>query len=146
MKPKPVEETQSSKITAALVSVGGSPAPVLHVLRQHRPSHVWYFCSAATRANAIICLIHQADYLLDQQLTALEQAFIEEGGYSEQLATARLARRQSRRDQSDRADPIPRCPQCGKPMALRTAKTGSHAGRQFWGCTAYPDCKGTVEL
>jgi len=106
----------------------------------------------ATRANAIICLIHQANYLLDQQITALEQAFIEEGGYSEQLATARLLRRQSRRDPSNpsdpsaRADPVPRCPQCGAPMALRTAKTGPHAGHQFWGCTAYPACKGTAEL
>lgn len=44
--------TPPPTITAALVSVGGSPAPVLHVLRQHRPAHVWYFCSAATRANA----------------------------------------------------------------------------------------------
>jgi CRISPR-associated protein (TIGR02710 family) len=40
------------QITAALVSVGGSPEPVLHVLRQHRPAHVWYFCSAGSRANA----------------------------------------------------------------------------------------------
>jgi len=39
-------------ITAALVSVGGSPAPVLHVLRQHRPAHVWYFCSFTSRAIA----------------------------------------------------------------------------------------------
>lgn len=103
----------------------------------------------AIRANAIICLIHQTNYLLDQQLTALEQAFIEEGGYSEQLATARLQRRSQPRDPSDPSDPsdpIPRCPRCGKPMALRTAKTGNHAGRQFWGCTAYPECKGTVEL
>jgi len=102
----------------------------------------------AVRANTIICLIHQANYLLDQQLTALEQAFIEEGGYSEQLATARLARRSRRNpsDPSDPSDPIPQCPQCGKPMALRTAKTGPHAGRQFWGCTGYPDCKGVVEL
>lgn len=100
----------------------------------------------AVRANAIICLIHQANYLLDQQLTALEHAFIEEGGYSEQLAAARLTRRQNRRNPSDPSDPIPRCPQCGKPMTLRTARSGTHAGRQFWGCTAYPDCKGTVEL
>jgi restriction system protein len=106
----------------------------------------------AIRANAIICLIHQANYLLDQQITALEQAFIEEGGYSEQLATARLARRShAKQDPSDRSDPLdhaepPRCPQCGSLMALRTAKTGKRAGSQFWGCTAYPDCKGTVEL
>jgi restriction system protein len=102
----------------------------------------------AVRANAIICLIHQANYLLDQQITALEQAFIEEGGYSEQLAIARLQRRSGPvpADPSDRSDPIPRCPQCGKPMVLRTAKSGQNAGRQFWGCTAYPDCKGVVEL
>ena len=36
-------------ITTALVSVGGSPAPVLLTLRQHRPTHVWYFCSAGSR-------------------------------------------------------------------------------------------------
>lgn len=102
----------------------------------------------AVRANAIICLIHQANYLLDQQITALEQAFITQGGYSEQLATERL-RQRSRRDPpdpSDQSDPVPRCPQCGKPMALRTAKTGQRAGQQFWGCTDYPACKGTVPL
>ncbi len=100
---------------------------------------------AAVRASATLCLIHQANYLLDQQISALEQAFIEEGGYSEQLATARLAHRSSS-DRSDRSDLIPRCPRCGKPMALRTAKTGKHAGRQFWGCTAYPECKGIAEV
>lgn len=104
---------------------------------------------AATRANALICLIHQTNYLLDQQITALEQAFIEEGGYSEQLATARLAHRTRPRDPSEPShpsDPIPRCPQCGKPMALRTAKTGKNAGSQFWGCIGYPDCKGTAPI
>jgi hypothetical protein len=77
---------------------------------------------------------------------------IDEGGYSEQLATARLARRQTapaRTAPSNRAhpaDPIPSCPNWGEPMALRTARAGANPGRQFWGCTAYPDCKGTVEL
>lgn len=42
----------SPAIRAALVSVGGSPAPVLHVLRQHRPAHVWYFCSPDSRKVA----------------------------------------------------------------------------------------------
>jgi four helix bundle suffix protein len=105
----------------------------------------------AIRANAAICLIHQANYLLDQQLAALEEAFIEGGGYSEQLATARLAHRtrsthSDRPDRPDPADPIPKCPQCAKPMALRTAMTGKQAGSQFWGCTGYPDCRGTAEL
>jgi restriction system protein len=92
----------------------------------------------AIRANALICLINQANTLLDRQIEALEQQFIEGGGYSEQLATARLAARQEKKT----SDPVPACGQCGKPMALRTAKTGKNAGKQFWGCTAYPDCKG----
>jgi restriction system protein len=96
----------------------------------------------AVRANALICLIHQANTLLDRQIAALEREFIEEGGYSEQLATARLAHR--RQGKSD--DPIPPCPQCGKPMALRTAQKGRNAGKQFWGCTAYPECKGVVDI
>ena len=36
------------------------------------------------------------------------------------------------------------CPLCGQPMVLRTARRGTHAGTQFWGCTGYPKCRGTV--
>lgn len=101
----------------------------------------------AVRANALICLINQANYLLDQQIASLEKQFVEGGGYSEQLAAARLAERGRRKqDQTDQTDLIPACPQCGKPMVLRTAKTSKNAGKQFWGCSEYPDCKGVVEL
>lgn len=34
----------------------------------------------AVRANAVICLIHQANYLLDQQIEALERQFVAGGG------------------------------------------------------------------
>jgi len=97
----------------------------------------------AVRANAIICLIHQANYLLDHQIDALERQFIEGGGYSEQLAAARLTERQKGKDKPDN---IPPCPKCGKPLVLRTAKSGKNAGKQFWGCSAYPECKGAVEV
>jgi four helix bundle suffix protein len=103
---------------------------------------------AAIRANATICLIHQVNYLLDRQIAALEAAFVEGGGYSEQLATERL--RQRRKDQTDPTDQTdlkpPACPQCGGLMALRTAKTGKNTGSQFWGCTGYPECKGTSPI
>jgi four helix bundle suffix protein len=99
----------------------------------------------AIRANALICLINQTNYLLDKQIAALEAQFIKEGGYSEQLAAARLAER-NRQKQDQPADPIPSCPQCGKAMVLRTAKKGTRAGKQFWGCSAYPDCTGLVEV
>ena len=102
----------------------------------------------AIRANALLCLINQANYLLDKQIEALEAQFIEEGGYSEQLAVARLAERNRKKNghPSDLSDPIPSCPKCGKPMALRTAQKGKQTGKQFWGCSGYPECKGIVDI
>ena len=44
-------------------------------------------------ANCLLCLIHQANYLLDHQLQALEKAFVTEGGYTENLFKRRLAQR-----------------------------------------------------
>jgi restriction system protein len=40
-------------------------------------------------ANAAICLIHQTNYLLDQQLRALEKEFLKEGGFTERLYRVR---------------------------------------------------------
>ncbi len=37
----------------------------------------------------------------------------------------------------------PECPRCGAAMQLRTARQGAHAGRNFWGCSTYPKCRGT---
>ena len=51
-----------------------------------------------------------------------------------------------RNHQSDWSDQIPACPKCGKPMALRTAQKGKQAGKQFWGCSGYPECKGLVDI
>lgn len=33
------------------------------------------------------------------------------------------------------------CPWCGKELVLRTAKQGVHAGRQFYGCSGFPNCR-----
>jgi four helix bundle suffix protein len=45
-------------------------------------------------ANIIVCLIHQANYLLDCQIRQLEQAFLDEGGLRERMTRARLQARQ----------------------------------------------------
>ena len=37
------------------------------------------------------------------------------------------------------ADETMTCPKCGSPMRKRNGKTGA-----FWGCTTYPQCKGTL--
>lgn len=55
--------------------------------------------SAETAANVLICLIHQTNYLLDQQLRQLERRFLKEGGFTERLYHARRAQREDpRRD------------------------------------------------
>ena len=41
-------------------------------------------------ANIAICLIHQTNYLLDQQLKTLEKEFVEQGGLRERMTKARL--------------------------------------------------------
>ncbi len=41
-------------------------------------------------ANIALCLIHQANYLLDQQLRRLEQDFLKDGGLRERITKARL--------------------------------------------------------
>lgn len=49
--------------------------------------------SPEVAANTLICLIHQAIYLLKQQLCTLERNFIAEGGFTERLYRVRSARR-----------------------------------------------------
>ncbi len=53
--------------------------------------------SAETAANTLVCLIHQTNYLLDQQLRQLEQQFLEQGGFTERLYQARSQSRMGRR-------------------------------------------------
>lgn len=38
------------------------------------------------------------------------------------------------------------CPLCGGTMTLRTARYGSSAGNDFWGCLMFPSCKGSLNL
>ncbi len=57
------------------------------------------FCEtrpAEVVANIAICLIHQANYLLDQQIRRLEQDFVKEGGLRERMTRARLQYRNKR--------------------------------------------------
>ena len=44
-------------------------------------------------AHIAICLIHQTNYLLDQQLSRLERDFVEQGGLRERMTRVRLAYR-----------------------------------------------------
>ncbi len=132
----------------------------------------------AVRANAAICLIHQASFLLDQRIATLDgsapdrarghngeptevpassnqpPAHANNGTVAAQPVMPPPSSVQSFASQAPAVVPDaptssvtgPRCPKCGKQMALRTAKQGRKAGQNFWGCTGYPDCKETARM
>ena len=55
---------------------------------------------AETIANIAICLIHQTNYLIDQQLRSLEKSFVEKGGLRERMTRVRLAERGKKRNEN----------------------------------------------
>lgn len=105
---------------------------------------------AAVRANAIICLLHHASLLLDRQIVALEVAGREVGDNGPSRPSDQPHPRTRvpppRSNPGDQNEPPPVCPKCDAAMVLRTAKGGKSPGSQFWGCTQYPQCKGTAPL
>lgn len=50
-----------------------------------------YINNPESAANAMVCLINQTNQLLDQKLRWLEQQFVQEGGFRENLLKKRLA-------------------------------------------------------
>jgi four helix bundle suffix protein len=80
-------------------------------------------------ANALVVLVQRTISLLGKQLQSLEAAFLKDGGIRERMTQARVAARDS---------DSPACPDCGKSMRMRTSTRGP-----FWGCSGYPECRGT---
>ena len=93
-------------------------------------------------ANAMLCAVNQAAYLLKRQLESQSREFLEKGGFTENLHAARMKARQPDPPDKD----APACPNCGKSMRRRTAGKGPQAGQPFWGCSGYPDCRGTKAM
>jgi hypothetical protein len=40
----------------------------------------------------------------------------------------------------------PVCPKCSSPMVRRRAKSGANAGKEFWGCSAFPKCRSIIPV
>jgi len=105
-----------------------------HALEQRKKYARWLDADdPVVAANAMLIIIGRAINMLKSQIEAQGKAFEETGGFSERLT----ARRVEARDHQ-KAGNAPDCPQCGKPMRRRKSAKGD-----FWGCSAYPDCKGT---
>jgi len=112
----------------------------VHLLKQQKKFDPWLLSDdSVTMANCLIILLRRTMKMLSGQLKAQLKAFEEEGGFREKLTQIRIEARAKNEN-------APNCPKCGKPMKLRKAKNGRNAGNEFWGCTAYPECDGTMQL
>jgi four helix bundle suffix protein len=94
---------------------------------------------AELAANAMVCAVNQAAFLLRRLVERQGRDFVEQGGFTERLYEARSQARAGNAD-------APECPLCGEAMRKRTAGKGANAGKEFWGCSAYPACRGTLEV
>lgn len=105
-----------------------------HMLEQRKKYARWLDADDPVAvANAMLIITGRVLKMLKRQKEAQGKAFEESGGFSERLMTKRVEAREGQKT----AD-APDCPQCGKPMRRRKSAKGD-----FWGCSAFPDCKGT---
>jgi len=104
-----------------------------HALEQRKKYAHWLDADdAVVVANAMLIIIGRALKMLKGQIEAQGKAFEETGGFNERLMAKRIEAREKERS------PTPDCPQCGKPMRRRKSAKGD-----FWGCSTFPECKGT---
>lgn len=90
-------------------------------------------------ANTLIILIQRTMAMLNRQIQKQGEMFLAQGGFREKMYTSRVeVRTQNKINLKN-----PSCPECGKPMVERIPKTGKNKGVPFWGCSTFPECKGT---
>lgn len=83
--------TKSSKEALFVRKLGRAPDESFETYRNFTETR-----PPETLANIAICLIQQANYLLDRQLRQLESDFLQQGGIRERMTKARLNARNNR--------------------------------------------------
>ena len=115
----------------------------LHILQQKHRLDPWLLSEdSCVVANCLLVLCNRLIMMIGKQIETQLSVFREEGGFTEALTAERLVHRT---EQSAQAD-APACPLCGKPMIKRVAKKGINSGKEFWSCSAYPECCGTRKI
>ena len=115
----------------------------IHILRQKHRFDTWLRSDdSMVVANCMLVLCNRLIMMLRKQIESQLATFRDEGGFTEALTTERLTHRT---EQSMQAG-APSCPLCGKTMVKRLAKKGVNSGKEFWSCSAYPECNGTRNI
>ena len=115
----------------------------IHILAQKHKFDQWLGSDdSLVAANCLLVLCNRLIQMLSRQIERQLDTFKEEGGFTEALTAERLTHRTQQSVQAD----APACPRCGRPMIKRVAKKGIHSGREFWSCSGYPECNGTLSV
>lgn len=114
-----------------------------HILNQKRKFAHWLENdNSEIMANALLVLCLRENKMLQSQIQNQLASFRQTGGFTENMTSERL---EARKVQAKREN-APVCPKCGKPMLKRMQKKGQWQGREFWGCSDYPNCNGLLRI
>lgn len=115
----------------------------LHILNQKSKFNSWLENeNPEIVANSLLILLLKENKMLQSQIQTQLESFRENGGFSENMTQERLEARRAHTVETG----APSCPNCGKPMLKRLQKRGQNQGREFWGCSDYPQCTGTLPI
>ena len=115
----------------------------LHIVTQKHRFDKWLLSKdSLLEANCLIILCNRLSMMLRRQITSQFETFKNEGGFTEALTAERLANRTEKSVEEN----APTCPKCGKPMIRRVAQKGKNSGKEFWSCSAFPNCNGTRSM
>jgi four helix bundle suffix protein len=118
-------------------------ASAAHVLAQYGKFARWLDGEdAVTAARALLVLCSRGILLLRRKIEQAHGDFLARGGFAENLSKDRIEARAAGAATDAAEGKAPRCPKCGKPMQRRLAKRGVRAGKVFWSCPDYPECRG----
>lgn len=110
-----------------------------HILAQKKRFDQWLTHSnPAVVANALLIMCVRENRMLQAQIENRLEDFKQQGGFTENMTAERLEARKAQAISNQ----APACPKCGKPMLKRMQKRGQGQGREFWGCSDYPNCNG----
>lgn len=114
-----------------------------HILIQKSKFDRWLESdNAVVTANALLVLCLRENRMLQSQIQSQLECFRHTGGFTENMTAERLEARKAEASENG----APKCPKCGKPMLKRMQKKGRMQGREFWGCSGYPQCNGTLPI
>jgi four helix bundle suffix protein len=107
-----------------------------HAISQRAKYALWLDDQdAIVVANTLLLMISRTLNMLKRQIESQGKAFEENGGFSERLHARRMENRNGSGNNTIE------CPKCSKPMRRRKGSKG-----EFWGCSGYPECRGTREF